>query len=355
MSGIVYGGPVPPGALSFYMRGLPENSEHLLRELFPDRTVQSRKIQLGEITKKNRMAVFRNWDARVPMGQRDVAVTSEMSMLPLGLAMNEGEYERLLRIEEEMGGVSANNARLADALYNDAEEITNSMRNRMEYARGDVLTDGKLSINENGVVQEADFGIPDANFLYPTVAWSDPTANRFTDLMKFVKDYRATHNGRAPKEFITDSDTWADFMLDPGFRDVFSANNGGYVPDIINEDEVRAGLRRFGLPAPKFLYDSTFYTLDGAEVAPFPKGRIALLPGGPIGYTAWGITVTGVELARSAKTDFSWTDVPGIVGIITKGPDMPFRQFTYGDATAMPVLERAADVAIVDTTQVDPR
>jgi hypothetical protein len=57
-----------------------------------------------------------------------------------------------------------------------------------------------------------------------------------------------------------------------------------------------------------------------------------------LGYTAWGVSATALELVNSSKVELSFNDAPGIVGVVVKeGP--PFRQYTFVDAVGMPVLE----------------
>ena len=70
-----------------------------------------------------------------------------------------------------------------------------------------------------------------------------------------------------------------------------------------------------------------------------PDNVVLLTPAslGDLGFTALGISVTALELVNSNQAEMTFQGAAGLVGIVAKeGP--PFRQFTYVDATAMPIL-----------------
>jgi hypothetical protein len=64
------------------------------------------------------------------------------------------------------------------AIYNDGQNLTSYVQNRLELAWGDILTDGKLTINENGFQGEADFGVPSSRRSPPAPLWSNTSAPR---------------------------------------------------------------------------------------------------------------------------------------------------------------------------------
>jgi hypothetical protein len=54
-----------------------------------------------------------------------------------------------------------------------------------------------------------------------------------------------------------------------------------------------------------------------------------------------------LELVNSNEADLSFEEAPGIVGVVEKtGP--PYRQFTYVDAVAMPILADARKLFVAD-------
>ena len=70
-----------------------------------------------------------------------------------------------------------------------------------------------------------------------------------------------------------------------------------------------------------------------------PENRIILTPANltDIIQFRYGLSATALELIRSPRSEMTWQDGAGIVGLaIKEGP--PFRQFTYVDAVGMPLL-----------------
>jgi hypothetical protein len=91
------------------------------------------------------------------------------------------------------------------------------------------------------------------------------------------------------------------------------------------------------------------YDVDGTTVPVFADDRILFTPEnlGDLGYTAWGVSATALELVGSAQADLTFQNASGIVGVVLKeGP--PFRQTTFVDAVAMPVLADARRLMVAD-------
>jgi hypothetical protein len=66
-----------------------------------------------------------------------------------------------------------------------------------------------------------------------------------------------------------------------------------------------------------------------------------------LGYTAWGVSATALELVNSNAIDFSFEEASGIVGVVEKvGP--PYREFTFVDAVGMPVLQNPRLLMVAD-------
>jgi hypothetical protein len=90
---------------------------------------------------------------------------------PLSDTLQMGELERLRLQFARTGGTNQN--AFVNAIYNDAENLTRYVQNRMELARGDVLMDGKFTLTgEGGLTLEADFGVPGGNFVTAGTLWS---------------------------------------------------------------------------------------------------------------------------------------------------------------------------------------
>jgi hypothetical protein len=224
---IVFDGPVTPDAATLYIRSLPSPSDLLLSAIFPDRLVTKNTIDISELTRRNRTARFRAYDARLHVSERDTATLRQVKLPALSSSITVGEFERLQIEMTRLAGTDYSS--IVDAVYDDLTNLTAEVRNRMEQARGDVLTDGKLTFaGEGQLTMEADYGVP-----------------------------------------------------------------------------------------------------------------------GDLGYTAWGVSATALELVNSSAVDFSFQEAPGIVGVVEKiGP--PYREFVFVDAVGMPVLQNARLLMVAD-------
>ncbi|WP_394622055.1 major capsid protein [Lentzea sp. JNUCC 0626] len=115
-------------------------------------------------------------------------------------------------------------------------------------------------------------------------------------------------------------------------------NNGSYPR--VTVEELRTYLQSEGLPNLAELTDLSL-DVDGTPTRVMPDNRVLLTPAdlGDLGFTAYGVTATSLELVGSNVAEMTFADAPGIVGVVEKvGP--PYRQFTFVDAVAMPVLSQ---------------
>lgn len=330
---LVFDGPVTPDALTAFVREVPSPADQVLNLILPDRVLNRNTVDLSELTATNRTARFRAFDARLHVSQRNSVSLKQVKLPPLSSSLSVGELERLQLEMSRLGGT--NQSAVIDAIYDDATILTREVRARMEQARGDVLTDGKFTLaGEGNLTMEADFGVPGTHIVTAATPWTTTaTATIIADLTAWVNVYVAS-NGSRPTGMIV-SNRVMNLMLQNAEIRTLSASLAGS-PGLVTRPAMDAALQAFGLPPVALVYDSQV-DVDGTTTRVIPDNRVILF-GEAVGYTAWGITATALELVNAAQTDLSFADAPGIVGVVIKeGP--PFRQFTFVDAVGMPVLE----------------
>lgn len=342
---IFFDAPVAPDDLTTFVREVPTNSQLILSQLFPIRYVDDNTVDFAEIIRTNRTARYRSFDGRIHVSERDTGSEKRVKLLPLSTSLSMGEYERLqLQFARTAG---TNQTALANAIYNDAENLTREVQARLEQAWGDVLTDGKLTINENGFQGEADFGVPAGQIVAPLGAlWSNTaTAVPLTDLQVWTDAYVAA-NGVPPATFQT---SLAVMRLLQSNTQVINAVHGATAArTFVTLIELSNLLASMGLPVPRTAYDSQV-DVDGTTTRVIADDRVVFLPQdvAALGYTAFGLTATALELVNSNESDLSFENAPGIVGVVEKsGP--PYKQFTYVDAVAMPILANARLLMVAD-------
>lgn len=338
---LVLDGPVSATALTTFVRNVPADPSLALTGLFPTRLLDNNTIDFAEVVRTNRTARFRSFDGRIHVSERDIGTEKRVRLLPLSSSIGVGEYERLQLEFARTGGT--NSAVLARAIYNDGERLTREVQARMEQAWGDVLLDGRLTINENGYQGEADFGIPANHLVTAATPWTTTgTAPALDDLTAWVDIYVAT-NGFRPGSMVGSLRAQRLFLRNA--QVVAAVGNGRSRATLAEANDLLIGE---GLPVLRDTYDG-LVDVDGVTTRVLPDDRMVLLPPdvSALGYTAYGLTATALELLNAAVVDLSFSDAPGIVGVIEKvGP--PYRQMTYVDAVGMPILEKPRQLFVAD-------
>lgn len=341
---IFFDAPVEPDALTTFVREVPFGTDLALSRMFPTRLYQTNTVDFAEIVRTNRTARYRSFDGRLHVSERDTGSEKRVKLAPLSSSLSMGEYERLQLEFARAGGT--NQAALANAVYNDAENLTREVHNRLEQAWGDTLTDGKLTISENGYAGEADYGVPANHLVAPATAWSTiATATVLTDLLAWSDTYKAT-TGQAPATMETSNRVQRLMQRNAEVIAAVAGTNTGRTR--VTQAELNDLLASEGLPTIRPTYE-TSVDVDGTPTRVIPDDRVLFLPAdlASLGHTAMGLSATALELVNSNQSDLSFEQSPGIVGVVIKsGP--PFRQFTYVDAVGQPVLTNARFLLIAD-------
>lgn len=335
---------IEPATLTGFVREVPAPAFLTLNRWLPDRNINDIEAAIDEVTKTNRVAKFRSYDAETETGKRDQWKRSRIAIPPVGLKLPIGEEERLKLERSRNGG--DNQRAYEDAIYNDAENITQYVYNRVELARGDVLVDGKFTLaDEGGQTLEADFGVPAEHFVSAAVLWSNSTdASPLTDLKGWVRDY-VDANGFRPAYMQTSEEVISNLLLCQEIRELLSSLAG--VPSLVTEEQLNRVLQAHRLP--QLVEYDTRLDVDDVDTRVIPEDRVILLPpdSAPLGITAWGITAEALELASGQNPSLEFEDLPGLVGVVMKEGD-PVRTWTKVGATAMPLIQAPKRLMVAD-------
>nr|WP_052741234.1 major capsid protein [Mycobacterium sp. UM_NZ2] len=341
---IVFDGPISPDALTTFIRNVPVNPKLALVNMFPTKYFDTNRIDWAEFVKTNRTASYRSFDGTIHVSSRDAGSGKYVELAPFSDSLNKGEYETIAEQIARLGGT--NKAAQVKAAYNDAERLKGTMDNRRELAWGDVLTDGKLTINEGGFSGEADYGVPANQVTAPATAWTDHTnAKPLTDLDAQQEVRIANGNDRAGKMLLS--------RVDLGHlrrnKEVIDAVHGATAGRTsVSKAELNTLLESEDLPVIVDTYDTSL-NVEGQDTRVITPGLVQLLPDnlGDLGFFAYGTTATALELAKSKQAEMTFGDASGIVGVVEKvGP--PYREFTFVDANGMPILTNAGLLSIMD-------
>lgn len=306
------------------------------REL-ADLEYRIRKASLPDVD----VAEYRAWDTPAPFTGRPGITRMRGELPPVSRQIPLGE-EETLRLETLRRGT---NDPLINAIYDDSELMIRAVQGRIELARGQLLTTGKVTIAENGLQIEADFGMAADHKVTPSVDWTDAVNGKpLTDLLTWQTKY-VDDTGTTPGTLLMSQVRIANLMNNAEFR--AAAAFGGTTPGRINRDTVDAILAANGLP-PISTYDVKV-RVNGVQTSVIDPKYVLLLPpaGEPMGTTFYGITAEAIVLAGRGLID--QRDMPGVVAVVTHN-EHPVQTFTVGTAIALPVLVNpelliAADVA----------
>jgi hypothetical protein len=355
---LFFDAPVSPDDVTTFVRNVPVNAALRLAEMFPTKVHDNNKVNFAEIVNTNRVAKFRSFDGAINVSARD---TGSEKLVPLPAMSSAkppvGEYERLQLEFARTAGT--NQQALVNAVYNDAENLTREIHNRWELAWGDVLTDGKLTTTaatENGFAFEADYGVPSgvttatpggSQLVTAATSWvTIATADALGDLIAWCDVYIA-NNGAPPANFL--SSTRVMRLLQTNAKVIAAVTGTAAGRSRVTMAEVVDLLSSEGLPTPLPPYDSSL-SVDDTNTRVVTDDKIIFLPAnlGELGHNAVGISATALELVRSADSDMTFADAPGIVGLVTKNQEPPFREMTFVDSVGMPVLDNARLLMVAD-------
>ena len=326
---------VDPAELIQYVRDfdnevLRTENQESLDDILPN--VQTEDLEF-RVRKSARNLVdaaeFRAWDTPARMTGRPGVRSIRGSLGPVSRQIPLGE-EEFLRVRALLRD---NNDPIIDQIYEDAENMIRAVQDRVELARGDLINDAKLTIAENGLVLEADWGRDASMSVAAGTLWTTTaTATPLSDLLAWVQAYRDL-NGNDPGAILMSKVRIANLALNAEIRDYAAAN--ATTPTRVNRATIDAVLANEGLP-PIRLYDR-FVRVDGVSTPVLPKNKVFLIPpaGDTPGSTFYGPTAEAIKFAGQGIIEQS--AMPGVVALVTE-TEHPVQTYTVGTAIAMPVM-----------------
>jgi hypothetical protein len=203
---------------------------------------------------------------------------------------------------------------------------------RIEMARAQVLTTGTFTLNENGLIMTADFGMSATHKPTAAAAWSNAATTILTDLLAWMQLY-VDDNGVEPDHILTSRKVLSYFYNNTEFKT--AAAFAGTTPARLNNEMVDAILAANGLP-PIVLYDVKA-RVNGVATRLIPDDKLLFMPPAaePLGATHYGITAEAIRLASKGMIEQS--AMPGIVAVMLEN-DSPVQSSTLATAIAVPVM-----------------
>lgn len=319
---------VKPADLTAFARELAARMDQAdafgptLAQFLPNRNVDDFRSRVTKVSRTQTVARVRSFDARTPVGKRPVAVTqTQVALAPVGQKLPLREQEIILRAlqDNNMGAV-------VDAVYDDTENNIGSIHNLVEQFRAQFLFTGRVAINDNGFIQEADYNLSaDHNLDLSDVGtpWSTTSASVIEQELEWVQ--KTAQDASSPVTAAIASRRVVNALLKT------QDYRNGVVDGQINYslEAFNATRRAVGLP-PVYIYDKA---IGGERLT--PDNKIVHVTQ-TVGETQWGITAEGSRYLPAGYFQEYQTEAPGIVATswIT---DDPVNVWAKANATVLPV------------------
>lgn len=308
--------------LTRFARELAARTDGNLSRFLPNRQVSGTESRTTRVSRTTTKARVRAFDAETPIGKRPVSITQDkVGLAPVGqkLPLRESELIALALTE------GADLAEVVQAIYDDTENNVASIINLAEAWRGQFLFTGKVSINDNGFIQEADFGLSaDHNLSVGdlTAPW-DGAGDAIGDELEWIRKVRAA-SGEDVVATIGSAKILRQLLSNPVYVEA-----SGLAADRITPATLNAIRSEWGLP--EFVVNDD--EIAGARVT--PEDKVALVTKS-VGETQWGVTAEELELFGSNAVDSATKHQPRIVASSWKRTD-PVSIWQKANATVLPV------------------
>lgn len=339
---------VDPAELTEYARAYNDEtlrSRFVLEQILPNREIPDVefRVRSGGLQDVD-VAEYRAWDTQPPMTGRPGITRKRGEIPPVSrqIPLLEEESLRLRAMQQ------GNNNPIIDAIFDDVERMVRSVQARVELARGDVLTDGIVTINENGVNVSVDFGVPAGHkpTRATTLAWTTAnaaTALPITDLLTWLDLYK-TDTGVMPRGIMMGRGLFPALAVNNEVR-AYAQAGASTAPARVNLATIGQIFADFGIPPLMGLgsdpsgdpfYDQSV-RVNGVVTPVIPAGRVVFVPPAdePVGNTFYGITAEAVRLIE--RNLITAQAAPGIVALTLQN-DNPVQTFTLATGIALPAI-----------------
>lgn len=305
---------------------------------FPEKKIEGLDFKM--IKGANNLPVsasIHGFDTETEIGSRDGA---SYSVEELALIKRKIKMDEKLIIQLSSPRNTQEETQAINQIYNDVDNMVNSVRTRVEAMRMEAITTGKLTINENGVKTSIDYGTPKNQ--QSSTDWTAADVKILDDIYNYT-DKVVQNTGFTPTRALTSKSVLNILLTNTTIRKAILGVNSDR---IITKDMLNQLLSSMGLPTIA-TYDAQYRTqnADGKYTAKryFEDGKFVLLPDGKLGDTVYGLTAEEIELR--GKGDVKIESFGNIIAEIYSTKD-PVARWTKAVATCLPSFPYADQIYI---------
>lgn len=307
-----------PAELTATTRGevLAAEERDITAQLLPQELSPDPRVEFTvNVATDRQVSPLRAWDAGsaklgVEAGERRFAET-----VPNSAVSPFGEFEYLRR-----SGRTDDESVLA-ATEKRRRTVFEAILLRLTQLRSEALLTGQLAINENGVIQNVDFGRDASLTATSGTSWADASANPLADIEQFIQAFSDV-NSVEPSVAVIGRRAFSALTRNPN---VIAAFPQGVQ---INLASINAWLDGEGFPT--FVINRDHGTLS-------PESLVFAIPGvDRLGSTVWAPT----KEVSTRDYGLEESEYPGIAMGIYQEND-PAVEYVHGVANYLPVLKNA--------------
>lgn len=228
-------------------------------------------------------------------------------------------------------------------IFNDEIELITAASISLERMRMEALTNGTITLAENGQAYEYDFGIPADQKITATTSWSDPTADIITEVNDIKDSMKA--KGVTLTKAVCNSSVIKALRKNNTIKNQIYVLAGGSISSV-SEARVLSYLQEeTGIVF--YAYDNVYVDEAGVEHKYIPNDTVVFLPDGALGSTAMGTTPEESDLMASGIADVRIVNNGmAVTGYKTVDPVNVEMKVSM---VALPSFERANEVVVLDT------
>lgn len=305
-------------------------------ELFPERKTPSLKFdQLSGGSRIPIAATVHAFDTEAEIGSR-VASKQELELTLIKRKLQLKETD-IIALEQPRN--QAEQDYLIGQVYNDVDQLVSGVKARIEAMRMEVLSNGTVSVNENGLNLTLNYHVPEAHkeVLSGTSLWTNENSNPLADLERWI-DALDT----APTRALTSRKIYRTFAQHPKIIAAIFGKDSGR---IVSQADLDAFMTTHGYPVIR-TYDEKYKVQEknGTYTTKkyFPENKIALFNDDLLGETLYGPTAEETRLSRDPSVDTSI--VGNVLASIYDETKDPVGTWTKAVATALPSFAAADEV-----------
>lgn len=307
--------------------------------LFPERKIQDIEFDMilgaGGLPVSAEVHAF---DTKTQLASREAIEKGVASLALIKRQIKIAEKE-IIKVQNPR--TDAELAFVLSQLYNDSEKMVEAVKVRVEAMRMELLSTGKIAINENEVKVTLDYSVPAAN--KKPFNWSDPATSKPLDDLTTLADAVEATSGSRPSRALTSRKIARAICNSDSIRAAINGVNSDKIVTLaqLNELLVQSEL-------PQIVTYEGKYKSEGAKGYTtkryFPENVISMFGPETLGETIYGLTAEEVKLIGDGKMDEA--SMVGNIFVGTYTSIDPVGEFTKAAATALPSFPHGEELGI---------